>query len=112
MLPNIISSVDQRRPCEPAYRPASNTVVGPYQLTRRIVVNIYIETPPLDSGGEIDFWHRFTDEGLYMPMKRSTYGLHRDGLGEPHLSIHPDQGDLDVRRCTSARRPRPAAAPG
>jgi hypothetical protein len=76
------------------------------------VVNIYIETPPLDSGGEIDFWHRFTDEGLYMPMKRSTYGLHRDGLGEPHLSIHPDQGDLDVRRCTSARRPRPAAAPG
>jgi 2OG-Fe(II) oxygenase superfamily len=78
-----------------------------YNLVRRIGINVYLETPEDGCGGEIEFWHKITDEALYVSQKRSDYGLDRDQLGDPMCVIHPHQGDLimfDAARIHGVRR--------
>jgi hypothetical protein len=78
-----------------------------YQLTRRIGVNVYIETPSPGQGGEIEFWGLFENEEEYVSQRRADYGLNRDSLGAPLAAISPGQGDLimfDAARIHGVRR--------
>ena len=82
-------------------------LLAQYALTKRIGVNVYLETPDGDCGGEIEFWYKFTDESGYLAQKREDYGLDRDRLGEPLCTIHPEQGDLlmfDAARVHGVRK--------
>ncbi|MEU1204834.1 2OG-Fe(II) oxygenase [Nocardia sp. NPDC005825] len=113
MLASIVRRWVKGGHANPHIDQKSVPLLDEYRLERRIGVNVYLETPPADGGGEVDFWHSFTDESQYMSIKRQDYGIDRENLGEPLLSIHPEQGDLvmfdaarvhGVRRLTSGSR--------
>ena len=82
-------------------------LLAKYNLVRRIGINVYLETPENECGGEIEFWHKIADEGQYESQKRSDYGLDRDQLGDPMCVVRPRQGDLimfDAARIHGVRR--------
>jgi hypothetical protein len=69
-------------------------ILSDLSLHRRIGINVYLAMPDPGAGGDIEFWHRVTDETEYEKAKRSDYGLDRDALGDPSLVITPSSGDL------------------
>jgi len=109
MLPNIIRRWPQGGQANPHIDQREIPLLEHYALTRRIGVNVYLETPQPGDGGEIEFWQTFREENAYRFLKRSDYGLDRDKLGEPHESILPGQGDLilfDAARVHGVRQVR------
>ena len=107
MLPNIIRRWPAGGHANPHIDQREIQLLDAYRLVMRIGINVYIETPEEGSGGEIEFWHKFTDEKTYVASKRQDYGLDRDTLGQPLCVIHPGQGDLlmfDAARVHGVRR--------
>jgi hypothetical protein len=107
MLPNVIRRWPQGGHANPHIDQLSIPLLAPYDLTRRLGVNVYLETPERGLGGEIDFWHRYESEQDYLAEKRADYGIDRSSLGPPLMSIAPGQGDLilfDAARLHGVRR--------
>ncbi|MET7767182.1 2OG-Fe(II) oxygenase [Nocardia sp. NPDC005366] len=105
MLPSIIRRWPRGGHANPHIDQRLLPLLDSFELKRRIGVNVYIQTP--EAGGEIEFWDRRSNEDNYVTTKRSDYSLDREGLGEPHLSLRPCQGDLimfDAARLHGVRR--------
>jgi hypothetical protein len=94
MLPGIIRRWPSGGHANPHIDQSRNSVLNHLGLQRRVGMNVYLAVPPASAGGEIDFWMRIRDEEHYSRIKRADYGLDRDALGDPVLSIRPGQGDL------------------
>ncbi|MEU3457687.1 2OG-Fe(II) oxygenase [Micromonospora sp. NPDC006766] len=107
MLPGIIRRWPAGGHANPHIDQRDIPLLAGQHLRRRIGTNIYLEVPPSGSGGQVDFWALWTDEGAYDSRRRADYGLDRDELGEPHWSCEPGQGDLlmfDAARVHGVRR--------
>ncbi|MEU6021615.1 2OG-Fe(II) oxygenase [Micromonospora sp. NPDC048871] len=107
MLPGIIRRWPAGGHANPHIDQRAIPLLAAHRLRRRIGTNIYLEVPPPDNGGEVEFWTLWTDEGSYDAHRRSDYGLDRADLGEPHWSCAPRQGDLlmfDAARVHGVRR--------
>lgn len=69
----------------------SNTpLLAPFGLTKRIGLNVYLDMP--SAGGAIEFWNREFSDAEYARSKRPDYGLDRQLLGAPDLTIRPQVG--------------------
>ncbi|MEU0383795.1 2OG-Fe(II) oxygenase [Streptomyces chartreusis] len=86
----------------------NSDVLGGYAFTRRLGVNVYLEVPPQDGGGELELWDRVVrDELEYREQRRPDYGLDRERLGAPDWTVRPADGDLlifDAARVHGVRR--------
>lgn len=77
------------------------------RLKMRLGVNIYVDAPPEGGGGELDFWGFPTNEDSYEAVRKGSYGVERQELGEPHETLRPIAGDLilfDAARLHGVRR--------
>lgn len=62
-------------------------------LLSQLSANIYMQVP--EKGGALELWPHEPDEDEYKKMKSSDhYGVSRELLGSPALSIRPEPGDL------------------
>jgi hypothetical protein len=61
-----------------------------FAIEKRYGVNVYVEMPT--EGGAIEFWNRTMTDEEYVRLKRPDYGLNRDVLGPPDLTIRPRRG--------------------
>lgn len=107
MLPGIIRRWPTGGHANPHIDQRTIPLLAAQRLQRRIGTNIYLDVPLANSGGQVDFWALWTDEGEYDARRRTDYGLDRDKLGEPHWSCAPGQGDLlmfDAARVHGVRR--------
>ncbi|WP_433494127.1 2OG-Fe(II) oxygenase [Micromonospora sp. CA-248089] len=107
MLPGIIRRWPAGGHANPHIDQRAIPLLAAHGLRRRIGTNVYLEVPPPDSGGQVDFWSLWSDEDTYDGQRRTDYGLDREQLGEPHWSCAPGQGDLlmfDAARVHGVRR--------
>ena len=94
MLPGIVRRWASGGHANPHIDSREGGALRHLRLKRRIGVNIYLEVPPAEAGGDLDFWYRIEDEDAYARMKRPDYGLDRNLLGPPLLRVRPSQGDM------------------
>jgi hypothetical protein len=93
LLPAILRRWPSGGHANPHIDQNDTSLITHLKIARRIGTNVYLEVPPGDQGGEIEFWSRI-DEASYTSVKRRDYGLDRSTLGEPAYSLLPAQGDL------------------
>ncbi|WP_229403113.1 2OG-Fe(II) oxygenase [Micromonospora okii] len=107
LLPGIIRRWPAGGHANPHIDQRDVPLLAGYGLRRRIGTNVYLEVPPPEDGGHVDFWGVYRDERSYDAERRADYGLDRDALGEPVWSCRPGQGDLlmfDAARVHGVRR--------
>lgn len=61
-----------------------------FGMDNRFGLNVYVEMPT--EGGAIEFWNRSLTDEEYVRLKRPDYGLNREVLGPPDLTIVPRCG--------------------
>lgn len=93
MLPGTIRRWPPGGHTSPHIDRCQNGMLEHFELTRRIGIDVYLQVPELDGGGELEFWQRM-DEAIYLRGKRQDHGLDRELLGLAKAALLPEQGDL------------------
>lgn len=105
MLPGIIRRWPRGGHANPHIDQRHIPLLENYGLRRRIGVNIYVEVPPADNGGDIDFWDVIDDENDYSRRRRSDYGLDRARAWRAGVVVPARPGRVaNVRRRPDTRR--------
>ena len=63
-----------------------------HRLDAQIACNVYLNMP--DGGGDLHIWTHEIPPEEFDSMRGDSYGIDPKILGEPHLTIQPEQGDL------------------
>lgn len=79
-------------------------------LEKRLGCNVYIDMPT--EGGSIEFWNRRFSDEEYEAAKRADYGLDRDILGEPSLTIRPYAPEMVLFDASQPHAVEPARGEG
>lgn len=107
-LLNVIRRWRSAGQANPHIDQRNSEILGDYTFTRRLGVNVYLEVPPENGGGELELWDTVVDdERDYLEQRRPDYGLDRERLTAPDWTIRPGNGDLvifDAARVHGVRR--------
>ncbi|HEX8102418.1 MAG TPA: 2OG-Fe(II) oxygenase [Solirubrobacteraceae bacterium] len=93
MLPGIVRRWPRGGQANPHIDQRENGVLDHLGLERRIGMNVYLEVPEAEAGGEIEFWWRISEDD-YTDMRRDDYGLDRSAIGPAPHALSPQAGDL------------------
>ena len=94
MLPAVIRRWPPGGAAHPHRDPRDMPLLQGLGLTRRLGVNVYLQTPPATHGGDLEFWDLRLSEPEFQALKRPGYGFDRARIGPPAHVIHPEMGDL------------------
>lgn len=79
-------------------------------LQKRLGCNVYMDMP--SEGGSIEFWNRQFSDEEYEAAKRADYGLDRDILGKPSLTIRPNAPEMVLFDASQPHAVEPARGHG
>lgn len=97
VIPHVIRRWTSGGQANPHIDQRNSAVLADYTFQKRLGVNVYLEVPPEDGGGELELWDEVVeDEAEYAARQRPDYGLSRADLDEPDWTVRPGAGDLLV----------------
>lgn len=68
--------------------------LGQPPLKVQIAANVYLQVP--EKGGELELYPTKHTTELYDALRKNSYGISRDKLPKPMLTIKPETGDLVI----------------